>query len=236
MDVARDVAVTVGCFLIVVVLRTVDVMAGSVNVDLTVATFATTAVEVDGLRVEPTVVVLRLVDVAVDPPTVVVNVLVGNSVTHRVDVGIEDFPCAADEVIVNVEIGTVVVNVSVTSEVDVIVDAVSALPVLVSVVTSVMYAVGVVMVSVDVVTKSVTVKVLSAALDNGASKPRLTFVVDGLQRLMFDKGASRPRLAFAGGIQLSVVVRLFVANFVEVEVEVMVVGLADLLVVPPSPT
>ena len=43
-------------------------------------------------------------------------------------------------------------------------------------------------------------------------------------------------MAFAGGVQLSVVVALFVANFVEVDLDVMVIGLADLVVVTPSPT
>lgn len=239
VDVARVVTVTVGCFLTVVVLSTVDVVAGIVKVDFTVASSITTVVEGGGLIVDLMVKVFRLVDVIVDPVTVVFTVLVGSDVTVSVEgFGVEDCPCAEDEVIVivtwTVEIGTVVVNVLVAREVEVEVIVISAPLASVFVMMSVMYSVGVVITSVEVVMKSVTVDVVDAVLDKGASKPRFAFEI--LESSVFEMGASKPRLALTGGIQLNVVVTAFFAILIEVDRDVMVVGLADSVVVPPSPT
>lgn len=55
-----------------------------------------------------------------------------------------------------------------------------------------------------------------------------------MEAAAYDKGASRPRLAFDTGIQLRVVITFFVTNSVEVELDVMVVGLIDFVVVSSS--
>lgn len=81
VDVAWVVTVTEECFFTAVVLSTVDVKAGRVKVDLAVANFATTVVEVVGLSVVCTVRVLRSVEVMIEAYTVVLTVCVGIQVT-----------------------------------------------------------------------------------------------------------------------------------------------------------
>lgn len=125
-------------------------------------------------------------------------------------------------------------NVLVARDVKVKVVVVFAPPVAVSVVMSVVYSVGVVTISVDVVMNSVTVEVIDAGVDKGASRPRFALGIP--QRTELEIGASRPRLTLTDGIQLRVVVMILVATFVDVELVVMVVGFADAVVVPAWPT
>lgn len=78
-----------------VVLSIVDDTAGRVSVDFTVANLATTVVEGDGISVDSTVTVSTLVEVTVDPATVIFTVFVGDNVLD-----VEGCPCAEDEAMV----------------------------------------------------------------------------------------------------------------------------------------